>query len=50
MNDWKLTPKGNAVYRVNGDLFESKTLDDPEYLAWLAQGNTPTPADAPAEE
>jgi len=49
MNNWKLTRAGNAVYRVNGDLFESKTLDDPEYIKWLEEGNTPLPADEVTE-
>jgi hypothetical protein len=43
--DWKLTKQGSAVYRVNGDLMESKTLNDAEYLKWLEEGNTPLPAD-----
>ena len=48
MMKWKLlqTSGGNyVVFRVNGDVMESKTLDDQEYLEWVAEGNTPKEAE-----
>jgi hypothetical protein len=48
---WKLyrtvgQTEANAVYRVWPDgKQESCLVTTPEYLAWLALGNTPLPAD-----
>jgi hypothetical protein len=50
---WKLykTPTTGEVIgasKTNEDgSFISVSLDNPEYLAWLAAGNTPEPADEP---
>jgi len=48
MMKWKLlqTSGGDyVVFRVNGGVMESKTLDDQEYLEWVAEGNTPEEAE-----
>ena len=48
MMKWKLlqTSGGDyVVFRINGDVMESKTLDDQEYLEWVAEGNEPEPAE-----
>jgi hypothetical protein len=44
---YKLTTFGNSVNRSDGwnIPFDPKNTDYQAYLAWLAQGNTPQPAD-----
>jgi hypothetical protein len=50
---WKLyksimTGEVIGAFKTNEDgSFISVSLDNPEYLAWLAKGNTPLPADMP---
>jgi hypothetical protein len=52
---WKLLPKTigqqvDVVWRELSDgRQESCLVTAPEYLAWLAEGNEPLPADAPTE-
>ena len=53
---WKLMPASalsqiDVVWREWPDgRQESCLVTAPEYLAWLAEGNEPLPADAPASE
>lgn len=44
---------GNAVERQSDKAqipFDPQNIDYQEYLEWLAEGNEPLPADAPAQE
>jgi hypothetical protein len=45
---YKLTKYGNSVDRSDGwnIPFDPANTDYQNYLAWVAQGNTPEPADA----
>jgi hypothetical protein len=49
------TLRGNSVVRSNEDgsstsiPFDPANTDYVAYLAWLAEGNVPTPADQPTE-
>jgi len=51
MNMYQLHPEGLAVIRLNEDgtisgiPFDPANTDYQEYLAWLAEGNEPLPAD-----
>ena len=52
---YKLLNGEFGVLRTNADGSQSSFLQDPAntdyqaYLAWLAEGNVPTPADQPTE-
>jgi hypothetical protein len=54
MTTWKLIPllptqEVQTVFRtLDNGLVESCLVTAPEYLKWLAEGNTPLPADEPA--
>lgn len=43
---YKLSPRPSTVIRVNDGAYLS--ADNPEYVRWLADGNTPLAADPPA--
>ena len=52
---WKIVKNAEnaeiAVVRVWPDgKYESASLQDQAYLAWLAEGNVPTPADEQGEQ
>lgn len=36
----------NIRRKIDVDVVETRPVDDPEYLAWLAEGNTPEPWEA----
>lgn len=49
---WKLMPTNpnmpnalQCVIRQTANGFDVRHVDDPEYLKWLEEGNTPEPAD-----
>ena len=45
------TGKVNSVIRISDDAFipmDEQNTDYQAYLKWVAEGNTPTPADTPA--
>ena len=49
---YKLTKYPNQVQRLSDNAFipfDPDNRDYAEYLAWLAEGNEPLPADAPTE-
>lgn len=46
---YKLGIHANVFLLNDGNFYGSCTLDDKEYLAWLAEGNTAEPADVPPE-
>lgn len=48
MITYKLTPLGDFAQQFKDEIFTgvfANTQTNEEYLAWLAQGNTPTPAE-----
>lgn len=48
MKTYKFTNASNAVVHVideDGISRSSCSIENPDYLAWLAEGNTPEPAD-----
>ena len=48
---YKLTESPITVKRLSDDAyipFDPQNVDYQQYLAWVAEGNTPTPADEPA--
>ena len=49
---WKFTDTTNrVVFRTfDGGLVESMLVDTPDIQTWLAEGNTPEPADRPTPE
>ena len=59
MTEYQLTEYANVVRRKDEVLsgspwtyipFDEANTDYQQYLAWLAEGNTPLPPDAPTEE
>jgi hypothetical protein len=47
---YKLTKDSRTIQRLSDNAFipfDPATTDYAEYLKWLAEGNTPLPADAP---
>ena len=51
-----VNPIEGQIQRVNRTIdtepgnIVNMTVEEPEYLAWLAEGNTPLPPDAPPTE
>lgn len=45
--NWKYLPGNNVVFRTRGSVSESMSVDAREFVAWLADGNVPDPADGP---
>lgn len=46
MTNWKLSADGRVASRSNGVVHESTLTTAPQFLEWVAAGNTPEPADA----
>ena len=49
---YKITNTGNCVYWIDENAFvpfDPANTDYQAYLKWLAEGNTPLPADEPTE-
>jgi hypothetical protein len=46
MTNWKLSADGRIASRSNGVVHESTLTTAPDFLEWIAAGNTPDPADA----